>query len=128
MLSDVKGGGWSRGNFELVGEGFGSGIFEGDGSFISGVTVWLRYNFVPPGWRFVPFAQAGLGLTSTDIDHKIVGQPLNLNLELELATCFRNTGPSTLSIATNMFPMPIPVRITSGLMRTVPFWVCPTYS
>src|ERR1051326_3547521 len=86
MLSDVKGDGWSRGNFELVGEGFGSGIFEGDGSFISGVTVWLRYNFVPPGWRFVPFAQAGLGLTSTDIDHKIVGQPFNFNLELGIGT------------------------------------------
>lgn len=86
MLSDVKGDGWSRGNFELVGEGFGSGIFEGDGSFIAGVTVWLRYNFVPPGWRFVPFAQAGLGLTSTDIDHKIVGQPFNFNLELGIGT------------------------------------------
>ena len=47
MLGDVKGDGWWRGNFELAGEGFGSAIFEGDGSYISGGTLWLRYNFVP---------------------------------------------------------------------------------
>src|SRR5216684_2413409 len=82
MLSDVKGHGWLRGNFELVGEGFGSAIFEGSGSFIAGITVWMRYNFAPPGWRLVPFAQAGMGLTSTDIDHKYVGQPFNFNLDL----------------------------------------------
>jgi opacity protein-like surface antigen len=86
MLSDVKGHGWLRGNFELVGEGFGSAIFEGSGSFIAGITVWMRYNFAPPGWRLVPFAQAGMGLTSTDIDHKYVGQPFNFNLDLGLGT------------------------------------------
>jgi len=86
MLSDVKGRGWWRGNFELVGEGFGSAIFEGSGSFIAGITVWMRYNIVPPGWRLVPFAQAGMGLTSTDIDHKYVGQPFNFNLDLGIGT------------------------------------------
>jgi opacity protein-like surface antigen len=86
MLSDVKGRGCWRGNFELVGEGFGSAIFEGSGSYIAGVTVWMRYNFVPRGWRLVPFTQAGMGLTSTDIDHKYVGQPFNFNLELGLGT------------------------------------------
>jgi opacity protein-like surface antigen len=86
MLSEVKGRGWHRGNFELVGEGFASAIFEGDGSFIAGMTIWIRYNFVPPGWRFIPYAQAGMGLTSTDIDHKIVGQPFNFNLDLGLGT------------------------------------------
>jgi len=86
MLSDVKGHGWTRGNFELVGEGFGSAIFYGEGSFIAGITVWLRYNFAPPSWRFVPFAQAGMGLTSTDIDHKYVGQPFNFNLDIGIGT------------------------------------------
>lgn len=82
MLADVKGRGWWRGNFEVVGEGFGSGIFEGPGSFIAGATVWGRYNFVQRGWRFVPFFQAGMGLTSTDIPRRYVGQPFNFNLEL----------------------------------------------
>jgi hypothetical protein len=86
MLSHVKGRGLFRGNFELVGEGFGSAIFQGPGSYIAGMTIWLRYNFVPPGWRFIPYAQGGLGLTSTDIDREIVGQPFNFNLNLAVGT------------------------------------------
>ena len=53
MLGDIEGDGWCRGNFELAGEAFGSAIFHGDGSYISGGTLWLRYNFVPRtrrGW------------------------------------------------------------------------------
>jgi opacity protein-like surface antigen len=85
MLGDVKGDGWWRGNLELAGEGFGSSIFEGDGSYIAGGTLWLRYNFVPRGWwGLVPYAQAGAGAVSTDIDHGIVGQPFNFNLDLGL--------------------------------------------
>jgi hypothetical protein len=86
MLSDVKGSGFFRGNFELAGEGFGCAIFDGPGSFIAGITVWGRYNFVPVKSRFVPFVQAGLGLTSTDIDREIVGQPFNFNLDLGVGT------------------------------------------
>ena len=86
MLSEVSGTNWLRGNFELLGEGFGSAIFQGPGSYIAGVTVWGRYNFVPAHSRFVPFAEAGLGLTSTDIDRGIVGQPFNFNLDLGLGT------------------------------------------
>ena len=86
MLSNVKGSGCLRGNFELAGEGFGSAIFDGAGSYIAGCTVWGRYNFVPAHSRFVPFGQIGLGLTSTDIDHKIVGQPFNFNIDVGLGT------------------------------------------
>ena len=82
MLGGVKGTGWWRGNFEVVGEGFGSGIYEGPGSYIAGATVWLRYNFVRPTCRLVPYVQAGAGLTSTDIDRGLVGEPFNFNLEL----------------------------------------------
>jgi hypothetical protein len=86
MLGDVGAKGFLRGNFELLGEGFASAIFDGPGSFIAGVTFWGRYNFVQPGWRWVPYAQAGMGLTSTDIPHEIVGQPFNFNLELGIGT------------------------------------------
>ncbi len=86
MLTQFKDDGLFRGNLELVGEGFGSGIFDGSGSFIAGCTLWGRYNFVRPGWRFVPFLQAGGGLTSTDIDHSIVGQPFNFNLDIGVGT------------------------------------------
>jgi opacity protein-like surface antigen len=86
MLSGVKGSGVFRGNFELVGEGFGSAIFEGSGSYIAGMTIWMRYNFVSQSWRFIPYFQGGLGLTSTDISREIVGQPFNFNLNLGVGT------------------------------------------
>jgi opacity protein-like surface antigen len=83
MLGNVKGDGWWRGNFELAVEGFGSGIFDGPGSYIAGGTLWLRYNFVSArSSPLVPYAQAGAGLVSTDIDRGIVGQPFNFNLDL----------------------------------------------
>jgi opacity protein-like surface antigen len=82
MLSEVQGSGWLRGNFELAGEGFGSAIFHGPGGYIAGITLWGRYNFVQPDWRFVPFVQAGAGLTATDIDRGIVGQTFQFNLDI----------------------------------------------
>ena len=86
ILSDVKGRSWYRGNFEIVGEGFGAAIWEGSGSYIAGMTVWGRYNFVPLKSRFVPFVEFGLGLTSTDIDRDIVGQPFNFNIDVGVGT------------------------------------------
>ena len=85
MLGDVKGDGWRRGNFEVAGEAFGSAIVQGDGSFITGGTLWLRYNFVPQRTaKLIPFAEAGAGAVSTDISHDIVGQPFNFNLDMGL--------------------------------------------
>jgi len=83
MLGDVKREGWLRGNLELAAEGFGNAIFEGPGGYIAGATLWLRYNFVPR-WSLglVPYVQAGAGFVSTDIDHHIVGQPFNFNLDI----------------------------------------------
>src|SRR6266481_4522191 len=77
MLGNIKGGGWLRGNFELLGEAFGSAIFDGSGDYIAGITIWARYNFVQPNSRFIPYVQAGAGLTATDIDRHIVGQTFN---------------------------------------------------
>jgi len=86
MLSAPRGDGWWRGNFEFLGEGFGSDIFDGPGGYIAGMTLWARYNFVQPGWHFVPYVQAGAGLTATDINPRIVGQTFNFNLEIGLGT------------------------------------------
>ncbi len=82
MLSDTKGPGILRGNWELLGDVFGSKVFIGPGSYIAGGTVWIRYNFVPAGWRIIPFVAGGAGLTTTDIDRTYVGQPFNFNLDL----------------------------------------------
>ena len=86
MLGGGAEEGWCRGNFEVVGEGFGSSIFEGSGNYIAGLTFWGRYNFVQPSWRFVPYIQGGAGLTVTDIDHHIVGQAFNFNLNIGVGT------------------------------------------
>lgn len=81
MLTDIHGSGFWRGNVELAGSVFGGPIINGQGSYVAGVTAWSRYNFVPSAGHFVPFVQAGVGVTSID-DHELVGQDFNFNLNL----------------------------------------------
>jgi opacity protein-like surface antigen len=82
MLTNPRGPAFWRGNFQAVGDAFGGPIVAGQGSYVSGVTAWLRYNFVPRDSRLVPFAQAGAGLTGTDLDRRIEGDNFNFNLDL----------------------------------------------
>jgi lipid A 3-O-deacylase len=55
-----------RGNFEALIELSTSGIFEGAGSLMIGPTALVRYNFVQPDWKVVPYVQAGVGMVYTD--------------------------------------------------------------
>lgn len=82
MLTDIHGPNVWRGNLEVVGELSGSGVTHGRGNYIASATFWLRYNFVMPGSRFVPFLQGGSGLTETDLDRRIQGHSFNFNLNL----------------------------------------------
>jgi opacity protein-like surface antigen len=41
-------------------------VFDGFGDWLVGPAVWIRYNFVQPGWRVVPYLQGGLGLIFSD--------------------------------------------------------------
>jgi lipid A 3-O-deacylase len=86
MLTDVKEWGWARGNFEFVGELFGGGVFVGRGNYVAGMTLWGRYNFVQPGWKFVPYGQIGAGLGFTDIDQRVIGQVFQFNLDVAFGT------------------------------------------
>jgi opacity protein-like surface antigen len=70
-----------RGNFELVPEGFGAWIFGGEGHYISGGTLWLRYNIVPENSRWIPYFQAGGGFTLTDANRFLVGENFNFNVD-----------------------------------------------
>src|SRR5580698_723786 len=45
---------WYRGSLEVAPEIFGAGIYHGPGNYITGATLWFRYNFVQPGWKLVP--------------------------------------------------------------------------
>ncbi len=84
MVTDLWGEGFPRGNLELAVEGFGAGIFSGTGHYIAGSTLLFRHNFVPHGWRVIPFVELGAGLTSMDIDHRYDGQNFNFNLSAAL--------------------------------------------
>ena len=82
MLTDAAGPAFLRGNCEIAGSLFGGGIFEGEGTYVSGTTIWLRYNFVPRNSRFAPYMEGGAGLTLTDLNRQIENQNFNFNLNL----------------------------------------------
>lgn len=67
IISDVKGEGkWYRGNWELRGELFGGSQLNPELAYVIGAAPFLRYDFAT-GTPFVPFFEAGAGLTATDI-------------------------------------------------------------
>jgi hypothetical protein len=85
FLYDVAGSGFYRGNLEVLLEGFGSAIYESHsagGNYIAGASLYLRYNFVPKGWKLIPYLEGGAGLTSMDINHSYDGMNFNFNLDL----------------------------------------------
>ncbi len=67
MLNDASD--WSgplRGSFEAIFEVSGGPVFDGFGDWLVGPATWIRYNFVQPGWRAVPYFQGGLGIVFSD--------------------------------------------------------------
>ncbi len=58
---------WYGGNLELLVELFGGGQFRPNDRYFIGLTPLLRYNFAT-GNRWVPFVDAGAGVSSTNID------------------------------------------------------------
>src|SRR4051794_38840232 len=55
MLYDPAGSGFFRGNTELIFQLFTGAVFEGPGDYLVGGALVLRYNFVQPGARWVPY-------------------------------------------------------------------------
>lgn len=66
MLYSPTGPGILRGNFEAMVEAYGAGIYTGPGDQIYGAGIILRYNFVQPNARIVPFAQLMFGGAYSD--------------------------------------------------------------
>lgn len=87
---------WYRGNWELMGEVLGGQQFKPEGAYFVGVAPLLRYNFAC-GRRFVPFADAGAGLTATAIRDGDLSTTFEFNLQLGggvhifLSDCFALT-------------------------------------
>lgn len=71
---------WYRGQWEWLGEVFGGGQFEPGNAYVIGVTPGLRYNF-NTGSRWVPFFDAGAGVSATDIGHPDLGGRFQFNLQ-----------------------------------------------
>jgi len=82
MLTDVGRPVWWRGNWEVALEAMGGEVYKGRGSYIAGGTAWMRYNFVQPNWRLVPYVQAGAGAEGTDMDQRLIGEKFNFNLDV----------------------------------------------
>lgn len=81
MLTDVNSF-WLPGNWELLGEAIGGTPFSGKGSYLTGATVLIRYNFVVPNWQLIPYLQGGGGAELTDFDQRLIGEHFNFNIDV----------------------------------------------
>ena len=85
MLNDPWEMGLLSGNFEVMGEVFGGGIFQGPGNVMTGATLIFRYNFVQPQARIIPYLQIGAGGVYTDIGEResrgLISLPVEFNLQ-----------------------------------------------
>lgn len=85
MLYDPKGPGLLAGNFEVLGEIFAGGIFDGPGNVLAGSTLIFRYNFIQPQARIIPYLQVGGGGVYTDIGEAeslgLISLPVEFNLQ-----------------------------------------------
>ncbi len=81
-----------RGNWEFIGELTNSIIYKGFGNYIGGVTALLQYNFVQPGWNFVPYVSGGVGMVYTDAyrdkDQQAIGQAVEFTPQCSLGFCY----------------------------------------
>jgi hypothetical protein len=81
VLGQVKGEGhWYRGNFEGRLELFGGGQYSPSSEWVTGLTPHLRYDFAT-GTRWVPFMDAGAGVTATGIGPPDLSGTFEFNLQ-----------------------------------------------
>jgi len=81
MLGGVKGEGhWYRGNFEGRLELYGGGQYSPEADWVIGLTPHLRYNFAT-GTRWIPFFDAGAGVTATGIGRPDLSGTFEFNLQ-----------------------------------------------
>ncbi|MDB6133925.1 MAG: ompW [Verrucomicrobiales bacterium] len=85
MLSDIHGSGWLRGNTEFLLEGFYGSVVTGPGDWLAGGALQLRYNFVQPEAKWIPYFQIGAGGLWNDIykdkSQELIGQSFEFNLQ-----------------------------------------------
>jgi hypothetical protein len=81
-----------RGDFEFLLDGFGGGVTDGAGSYLTGGSLLFRYNFFHPGSRFIPYFQLGGGGLHSDAaeDHtqRLIGSDFEFILQGDLGARF----------------------------------------
>lgn len=102
MLNDPWSAGPLSGNFEALGEVYAGPIIAGPGNVTAGATVFIRYNFIQPQARFIPYLQIGAGGVYTDIPEKeskgLVSLPVEFNLQGVVGTRIMLNGAWSLVI------------------------------
>ncbi|MDQ2659694.1 MAG: acyloxyacyl hydrolase [Verrucomicrobiota bacterium] len=92
MTYSPSGPGLLRGNFELLGEAFAGGIFDGPGDVLAGLSLLFRYNFVQPNALIVPYVQFGGGGVYTNISEResngLISLPVEFNLQASIGSRF----------------------------------------
>jgi hypothetical protein len=75
---------WLRGNWEPLANLFGAGIIRGSNGFLAGGRFLMRYNFVQPDSKWVPFFQLGAGGLGDDVyrqhDQRLIGSGFEFTL------------------------------------------------
>jgi lipid A 3-O-deacylase len=84
----VIGGSFYRGNFEGLADLFLWESTREHSGILGGGALGIRYNFVQPGWRFVPYIGGSLGLSGNDLyvqqSQQIIGGPFEFVLQANL--------------------------------------------
>jgi lipid A 3-O-deacylase len=76
--------GFFRGNFELLLNTTGADIYHGPGSAFGTVDLLLRYNFVHPNARIVPYYQTGVGVFVSDIADNRTQSEIGNSVEIDV--------------------------------------------
>jgi opacity protein-like surface antigen len=76
---------WYEGNLELWGEIFGGEQNHPESAGVFGLTIGPRYHFTTHS-RWVPFVDAGAGVSGTDIGEPDLGTTFQFNIQLGVGT------------------------------------------
>src|SRR5262249_13844176 len=85
ILNDPWTLGLLSGNFEFLGEIFLGHVVNGPGNILAGGSLIIRYNFVQPRTRVIPYLQIAAGGVYTDIPEDesrgLISLPVEFNLQ-----------------------------------------------
>jgi hypothetical protein len=84
----IIGSGVIRGNFEGLIDLFAWASTREQSGVLGGGALGVRYNFIQPGWRFVPFLGLSMGISGNDIyedqHQRIIGGPFEFVLQANI--------------------------------------------